>query len=206
MDYTEHSCREFVSELASGSPVPGGGGAAAVAAALGTALGSMVGNLTLGKKKYADVEGEMRDLIGRCTRLQTELLDQVRADAEGFAPLAEAYRLRKDEPGRDAILESATLKACEAPLRIMRLSCEAIEAMQDFAGKGSRLAVSDAGCGAALLSAALKAAALNVFINTKALRDREKAEEMNRECLSMLEKYGEAAEEIYRTVESGLLG
>ena len=91
MDYTTKSCREFVDALASDAPTPGGGGVAALIGALGTALGNMVGALTVGKKKYVDVEDDIRALMARCGALQGQLLDQVRADAEVFLPLARAY-------------------------------------------------------------------------------------------------------------------
>ena len=90
MDYPTKSCREFVTVLASNEPAPGGGGASVLVAAIGTALGNMVGSLTVGKKKYADVEAEISALQKKCDALQTELLDQVPADAEGFIPLANA--------------------------------------------------------------------------------------------------------------------
>ena len=203
MDFTQNSCREFVSVLASSAPVPGGGGAAALVAAIGTALGNMVGSLTVGKKKYADVEAEIVALKTRCDALQTEFLDQVPADAEGFEPLSRAYGIPKDDPTRDQVLEEATLVACRVPVRIMELCCEAIDAIAVFAAKGSRLAVSDAGCGAACVKGALQAASLNVFINTKTLKDREKAEELNRKCLGMLEEYGAKADQIFETVKAG---
>ena len=107
MDYTTKSCREFVTVLASDAPAPGGGGASALVAALGTALGNMVGSLTVGKKKYADVEAEIVALKAKCDALQTELLDQVPADAEGFVPLAKAYGIPKDDPSRPEIMEKA---------------------------------------------------------------------------------------------------
>ncbi|MCI9119835.1 MAG: cyclodeaminase/cyclohydrolase family protein, partial [Flavonifractor sp.] len=100
MDYTTKSCRDFVAVLASDAPAPGGGGAAALAGALGTALGSMVGALTVGKRRYAAVESEINALMARCRALQEELLDQVPADAEGFLPLARAYGIPKDDPSR----------------------------------------------------------------------------------------------------------
>ena len=175
----DRSCREFVAALASGAPTPGGGGAAALVGAVGTALGNMVGALTVGKKRYADVEEEIRALMAECDSLQSALLDQVAADAECFAPLARAYSIPKDDPDREAALEEATLNACTAPLEIMRLCARAIECAAQFAEKGSRLALSDAGCAAILCKAALQAASLNVFINTGALRDRTAADELN---------------------------
>ena len=158
MDYTTRSCREFVTVLASSEPAPGGGGASALVAALGTALGNMVGSLTVGKKKYADVEAEIIALKEKCDKLQAELLDQVPADAEGFIPLSKAYGIPKDDPSRPEIMEKATITACQVPMHIMELCCESIEAISVFAAKGSRLAVSDAGCGAAIVKSALQAA------------------------------------------------
>ena len=202
MDFTQKSCREFVEVLASNAPVPGGGGAAALVGAIGTALGNMVGSLTVGKKKYADVEAEIVALKAKCDALQKDLLDQVPADAVGFEPLAKAYGIPKDDPNRDRILEEATIVACQVPMKIMELCCEAIEAIAVFAAKGSRLAVSDAGCGAVCCKAALQSASLNVFINTKSLKNREVAEEMNAKANGMLDKYCAMADEIFAGVRA----
>ena len=203
MDMTTKSCREFVTVLASNEPAPGGGGASALVAAIGTALGNMVGSLTVGKKKYADVEAEIIALKAKCDALQTELLNQVEADDKGFVPLAKAYGIPKDDPNRDKILEEATVTACAVPMHIMELCCEAIDYISVFAAKGSRLAVSDAGCGAVCCKAALQAASLNVFINTKSLKNREVAEEMNAKANGMLTKYCALADEIFNTVKAG---
>ena len=203
MDFAQASCTEFVTVLASNAPVPGGGGASALVGAIGTALGNMVGSLTVGKKKYADVEAEIIALKDKCDQLQKELLDQIALDAKGFEPLAKAYGIPKDDPSRDKVLEEATIVACQVPVKIMELCCEALDAIQVFAEKGSRLAVSDAGCGAVCVKAALQAASLNVFINTKTLQNRELAEEMNRKCLGMLDKYCALADQIFDTVKAG---
>ena len=203
MDYTTKSCREFVTVLASNEPAPGGGGASALVAAIGTALGNMVGSLTVGKKKYADVEAEIIALQKKCDALQTELLDQVPADAEGFIPLANAYGIPKDDPDRPRIMEEATITACQVPMHIMELCCEALDCVAVFAAKGSRLAVSDAGCAAVCCKAALQAASLNVFINTKSLKNREVAEDMNRQANVMLNKYCSVADEIFNDVKAG---
>ncbi len=203
MDMTMVDCRKFVEVLASNEPAPGGGGAAALVGAIGTALGNMVGSLTVGKKKYADVEEEIIALKAKCDALQKDLLDQVEADEINFVPLAKAYGIPKDDPNRDTIMEEATIIACSTPVKIMELCCEAMEAIAVFAEKGSRLAVSDAGCGAVCVKAALQAASLNVFINTKTLKNREVAEEMNAKCLGMLDKYGKMADEIFETVKAG---
>ena len=203
MDMTMENCRTFVEVLASNAPAPGGGGAAALVGAIGTALGNMVGSLTVGKKKYADVEAEIIELKAKCDALQTELLNQVEADEVNFLPLAKAYGIPKDDPNRDKVMEEATLIACSTPMHIMELCCEAIGYIKVFAEKGSRLAVSDAGCGAVVCKAALQAASLNVFINTKTLKNRDIAEDMNRQANLMLNTYGAMADEIFNTVKAG---
>jgi len=202
MDMTLASCREFVTVLASDAPAPGGGGAAALVGAIGTALGNMVGSLTVGKKKYADVQDEIIALKAKCDELQKQLLDQVEADEVNFLPLAKAYGIPKDDPNRDKVMEEATIIACSTPMKIMELCCEAIEAIAVFAAKGSRLAVSDAGCGAVCCKAALQSASLNVFINTKSLKNREVAEEMNAKANGMLDKYCAMADEIFAGVRA----
>ena len=203
MDMTKESCRVFVEVLASDAPAPGGGGAAALVGAIGTALGNMVGSLTVGKKKYADVQDEIIALKAKCDAMQTELLNQVEADEVNFLPLAKAYGIPKDDPNRDKIMEDATIIACSTPMHIMELCCEAIDCIKVFADKGSRLAVSAAGCGAVCCKAALQAASLNVFINTKSLQNREVAEEMNAKANGMLNKYCALADEIFMTVKAG---
>ena len=202
MDMTLASCREFVTVLASDAPAPGGGGAAALVGAIGTALGNMVGSLTVGKKKYAAVEAEIIALKAKCDDLQKQLLDQVEADEVNFLPLAKAYGIPKDDPNRDKVMEEATIIACSTPMHIMELCCEAIEAIAVFAEKGSRLAVSDAGCGAVCCKASLQAASLNVFINTKSLKNREVAEEMNAKANGMLDKYCAMADDIFASVRA----
>ncbi len=200
MDMTLESCRKFVEVLASDAPAPGGGGAAALVGAIGTALGNMVGSLTVGKKKYAEVEEEILALKAKCDKLQKELLDQVEADDIGFVPLAKAYGIPKDDPNRAEILEKATVTACAVPMHIMELCCQSLDCIAVFAAKGSRLAVSDAGCAAVCCKAAMQAASLNVFINTKSLKNRDVAEEMNRQANVMLNKYCGLADDIFEEV------
>lgn len=203
MEQMDNSCRSFVAVLASSAPTPGGGGAAALVGAVGTALGNMVGALTVGKKKYAPVEPEIREMMARCDAIQNALLAQVQADADCFAPLAAAYAIPKDDPTRAEVLEKATLHACTAPMEIMRLCAEAIDVIEVFAAKGSRLAVSDAGCGAAICRAALQAASLNVFINTGALRDRAAAAELEKKAEAYLASC-EKADRIFAQVRAAL--
>lgn len=208
MEITSRSCADFVAVLATKAPVPGGGGASALCGAIGTALGNMVGSLTAGKKKYAAVENEIREYQARCDTLQNELLALVEKDAEVFAPLAAAYGLPKDteeqRAHKEQVMESALTSACEVPLQIMEKCGEALELLAQFTQKGSKIAVSDAGVGAALCRGALQGAALNVYINTKSMKNRERAAAANARADAMLEKYSALADKIYSSVSQEL--
>ena len=208
MGFTNNTCREFVEVLATKAPVPGGGGASALAGAIGTALGNMVGSLTAGKKKYADVEADIIELQKKADALQADLLDLVEKDAEVFEPLSKAYGMPKDTPEqqseKDRVMEECLRNACSVPLDIMRKCCEAIDIMEGFAEKGSKLALSDAGVGAILCRSALMGASLNVFINTSSMKDRAYAAETEEEANTMLEKYTVKAEDIFNDVKERL--
>ena len=201
----EKNVDKFLTELASSAPTPGGGGAAALCGALGIALGNMVGSLTLGKKKYADVQEDIAALNSRAEALRADFVALIDADAAAFAPLSRAYGIPKDDPARAEIMEAALKRAAEPPLEIMRRCAEALDVIADYAAKGSALAISDAGCAAALAIAAMKAAALNVRINTKSMADREAADKMNAEAAGLYEKYEKEAEEIYQNVYGRLV-
>ena len=203
MDDMNRSCRDFAAVLASGEPTPGGGGASALCGAVGAALCGMVASLTTGKKKYAAVETEIQELLKRTNALQNELLDQAAADAEGFLPLRRAYGMPKDDPAREDTMQRAAETACAAPLRIMELCADALDAAGRLADIGSRLAVSDAGCAAAILRGALEAASLNVLVNTKTMTDRAAAQRLNGRCLALLER-GKEGERIFRAVREQL--
>ncbi len=204
--FADKSIRQFSEELASSAPVPGGGGASAAIGAIGIALGDMVGELTVGKKKYAEVEEEIRSLMTRAQKLRVRFLELIDADAEAFAPLAAAYRIPKEAADREEIMEKALRGAAAAPLEIMRTCGEALEVTAVFAEKGSRLAVSDAGCAAAACKAALQGAYLNVIINTKAMKDRGFAAELQEEADKLQKQYLALADQIYESVAAGLHG
>ena len=200
----EKNIDKFLEALASSATTPGGGGAAALCGALGIALGNMVGSLTLGKKKYADVQEDIAELNAKAEALRAGFVALVDADAEAFAPLSRAYSIPKDDPARDEIMEPALLKAAEAPLEIMRKCAEALELISGYAAKGSALAISDAGCAAALCGAAMEAAALNVKINTKSMKNRAVADNINAEMNELLQKYFVLSQEIYNDVSGRL--
>lgn len=205
MDDTNKTCREFVAALASSAPTPGGGGAAALCGAVGAALCGMVASLTTGKKKYASVEREIQQLLESTNTLHDKLLDQVRADAEGFQPLSRAYAIPREDPTRAAALQSAAETACTAPLEIMALCAAALSAAGRLAEIGSRLAVSDAGCAAAILHGALEAAALNVLVNTKTMTDRSAADHLNARCFALLDQGRTDGERIFCAVRDQLV-
>ena len=200
MKFQETNLKEFTTVLAAKDAVPGGGGASALVGAIGVALGNMVGSLTVGKKKYADVEEELLALMEKAEALRVTLLELIDKDAECFAPLAEAYGIPKDHPERDEIMEAALREACSVPMEIMKTVCDALDLIVGFAEKGSKLAISDAGVGAVCCKAALQGASLNVFINTKSMKDKAYAQNLEREAQAMLDKYCSLSDEIFNLV------
>ncbi len=208
MSFIAYTCEDFVEVLSTKAPVPGGGGASALVGALGTALGNMVGSLTVGKKKYADVEADIILLKDKATALQKDFLHLVEEDARVFEPLSKAYGMPKETEEEKAekarVMEIVLKDACSVPMEIMRKCCEAIDIIEEFAAKGSIIALSDAGVGAAFCKAALLGASLNVFINTKSMADREYAEGLNREAEEMIATYSAKADEVFAGVNARL--
>lgn len=201
MKYIDKTCNEYIQELSTKAPVPGGGGTSALVGAIGMALGSMVGSLTTGKKKYADVEEDIQKLMARAEEVTAELKRLTDEDAVVFAPLAKAYGMPKDteeeKAEKDRVMESCLRDACSVPYGIMEQCCKAIDILEEFAHKGSRLAVSDAGVGAVMCKAALQGASLNVYINTKAMKDTDYASDVNVRADAMLYDYMIKADEIF---------
>ena len=196
----EKNVTEFAEILASPAAVPGGGGASALVGALGAALGSMVGALTVGKKKYAAVEEDVKALMVKATELREQLLSCVEEDAVAFEPLSKAYAIPKDDPTRDETMEKCLRQAASVPLKILDLSCRMIDLHREFADKGSVLAVSDAATGVVFCWSAMYGAAVNVKVNTKSMKDQAYAEEINRHVDEMMEKYWPIAEKVYEDV------
>ncbi len=200
MEFKDMTLSSFAEALASRAAVPGGGGASALAGALGAALGAMVGNLTVGKPKYAAVEEDMQELTRRAEALSRKLLGMADEDAAAFEPLSRAYSLPKDAPGRDDTMEACLRRAAEAPLEILRRCCEAVELHEELAQKGSALAVSDAAAGAALCIGAMCGAAINVKVNTKPMKRRDYADEVNRKVDALMAEYGPRAQKVYEEI------
>lgn len=200
MDLSNTSVTAFTEQLASPTPVPGGGGASALVGAIGIALGDMVGELTVGKEKYADVEADLRALMARAQELRLRLLACVERDAAVFEPLARAYRIPKDDPTRDTIMEQCLRDAAAVPLEIFDLCCECIELQRAFADKGSPIILSDAATGAVFCWSAMYGAAINVKVNTKWMRDRAYAENLNLHVDEAMARYRPIAEKVYQDI------
>lgn len=202
------SCEEFIEVLASREPVPGGGGAAALVGAVGMALGNMVGNLTVGKQKYKDVEKEVYEIMGKARTLQDNLLKLVDKDAVVFKDVAVAYKMPKEteeqKKKKEEVLEKALKKACSVPLEIMKNATEAIKLQRRLADIGSKLAISDVGVGTYCLKAALLSGRLNVIINLNGIKDQEFVKKTYEEMDQLVRKSIEIADEANRIVEERL--
>ena len=196
----DSSINNFLDELGSKAPVPGGGSTSALVGALAAALGRMSGALTVGKKKYADVENDLRDMMDRAQELREKLCACVQKDIDAFEPLSKAYAIPKDDPNRDEIMEKCLKTAASAPLEILDLCCEVTALNKEFSEKAGRLVISDAATGAALCWAALHGAALNVKVNTSAMKDRAYAGSVEQHVDEALEKYSGMAEETFYSV------
>ena len=196
----ERTLDGFLTELSSGSPTPGGGGASAVCGAIAAALGSMVGNLTSGKKKYAEYQEEIEVAITKCAALVKEFEELGKKDEEVFEPLAKAYSIPKDREGRDEILEKVLKEASTAPYEVIEKAYETALVLARLAVIGSRLAISDVGVAAAACETAAKGAAMNVYINTKSMKDREYAANIDRQVDERMDKYMKLADEVFDKV------
>lgn len=200
MEFSRYRIDDFLHALASKDAVPGGGGASALVGALGACLGSMVGNLTVGKEKYKNVEGDMYCLMNEAAQIQEELTKLIQKDADGFAPLAKAYAMDQNDPNYDTVMETCLRDAAQTPMEILRLSCRMIELHGEFAKKGSVMAISDAGTGVVFCWSAMYGAALNVLVNTRLMKDRQYAGRLNREVDKLMNKYWKLADDTYESV------
>ena len=195
---------DFIDRLGSKDAVPGGGGAAALTASLGISLCKMAANLTVGKKKFADVEAEMYDIIAECDKLSAEFVGLIQKDADGFLPLSKAYGLptetEEQKKFKEETLERELVHAAAVPFEIMEKCARAIELSAIVAEKGSTLVVSDAACAINTCMSALKSASLNVYINTKYMKDKEKALELNQRADKLISDSSEVADKVFLNV------
>jgi formiminotetrahydrofolate cyclodeaminase len=205
---TQRPLETFLDELASGAPTPGGGSAAAVIGAMGAALISMVCNVTIGKKGHEAVEAEMRSVKDDSERLRAQLTSMVADDIAAFDGLMAAYRLPKvsdeEKSQRAAAIQSTLRAATETPLACAR-ACAQVVALSRRAGeKGYAGVVSDAGVGVLAANAALRSAALNVYINAPSLKDRSYAEAALAEVEKLLAESARESEAVFELVRGRL--
>ena len=202
----EKKIMDFLMELSSKEPVPGGGGAAALMGAMAAALASMVANLTTGKKKYACYQEDIDRILGEMEIKVKGLYEYVQKDAQAFIPLAEAYRIPKEEPGREEILEEALVKASEIPLELAEVLYALVPVLEELEEKGSRLAISDVAVSASACRAALESAVMNIYINTGLMKDRTRAVAMNERARQLTEDGGRRCQAIYERIGKNLCG
>ena len=204
MTMLNQSCSDFLEVLASKAPVPGGGGAAAMGGAIGMALSNMVGNLTVGKKKYAEVEGEVKELIVKGDQVIAELKALVDEDAEVFEPLSKAYGLPKDTPEqiahKEQVMEKCLKDACDGPMKIMRKCYEGIKIHERMGQIGTLIAISDVGCGVVFLKSALISAMLNVVINLNSIKDQDYVAKNQAEMEKLLAEGSKIADATFEVV------
>ena len=204
----DKSLQVFLDELASSAPTPGGGSGAAIMGAMGAALVSMVCNLTVGKKGYEEVEDHLKDVLKQAEALRDRLTDMIRADVEVFDRLMASYGLPKETDEEKSVrseeIQASLKEATDVPLNCARACAEAIELCRDAAEKGNLNVISDAGVAVVAADAAMKSAALNVYINVGSIKDKAFAEERSTELEKILKgAYGQTSE-IYELVKSKL--
>jgi formiminotetrahydrofolate cyclodeaminase len=205
---TGKTLTDFMDALSSSAPAPGGGSVAALSGTMGAALVSMVCNLTLGKKKYADVEQEITELVEQSEALRHKLLELLEADVEAYTGVSQAYKLPKEtdeeKTARSAAIQEALKGATVVPLQIAEACAQVLDLCTPAAEKGNIYAVSDAGVAALMAEAGLRSAALNVLINTHAIKDKDFAGKMEQKLNDLLEGKPALKDQIYDLVMSKL--
>ena len=196
--------QDFINELASKAPTPGGGGASAYCGALATALASMVGNLTVGKTTYAAVEDEVKEALIQLEEQRNKFVELIDKDAQAFEPLSRAYRLPRatseELAYKNKVMQQALVGATEVPLEIMDICAQVITTSKFLAHNGSRLALSDVGVAVLFAKAALKGASLNVYANASSMANEAQARSYIQQADCLIEEYGALADELYEYV------
>lgn len=209
MNTAGYNIDEYIKELGSKAPVPGGGGASAVAGALSAALACMVCNLTVGKKSYVTVEDDVKKILADMNEHIESFIKLSDKDAEVFYPLSQAYGFKpqnnEEKKLHEENMEKLLFNAAMVPLDIMKEAYSMLGAIDFLAKKGSKLAVSDAGVAVSMLRSAVCGAMMNVVINVKYMKDRIKAQNILDEASELLENTMNKADIIYREVLEVLL-
>lgn len=196
--------KNWIDELSSGAPTPGGGGASALVGAAASSLGCMVAHLTDGKKKYAAYQADIERIIKETAVLTERLYGLIQADADAFAPLAAAYGIPKEDPARAETLEQALRVAAAPPMEILQTLACLPSILEELCEKGSRLAVSDVGCAATFCSAAASGALLNLYVNTRLMQDKVYAAEQNKQADALERETVTRCAAVFAKVKDGL--
>ena len=197
--------KDFINALASKEPTPGGGGAAAVVGSLAAALGSMVANLTTGKKKYEQYQEDIDRILIFLEEAIWDIHSYIEKDAEAFGPVAEAYKIPKDDPKKAEVMEKALLAAAVVPMELAQKVNDLISVLEELEEKGSRLALSDVAVAAVCCKAAMEGAVMNVYINTKSLTNPMIAEGLNKKAMKLVADGGKRCQDIYDRILKGLV-
>lgn len=206
--YENKSCEDFTKLTISKDPVPGGGSVAALTGALGVSLGGMVASLTDGKKKYAAYQQDIERILSEAETFRQRFFQLMEEDMENFLPLSQAYGLPKgteeEKRAREEELGRCLRLAAEAPLEMMTACRDCLSMFEELLEKGSRLALSDVGCGVAEIRAASDAAWLNALVNLNMIRDEDFTEPVRNEYKKMKQEISDRCERIYQRVEESL--
>jgi methenyltetrahydrofolate cyclohydrolase len=201
----DNRIEQFLEALASQSATPGGGSAAAIIGAMGAALVSMVCNLTIGKKKYAEVEGEMKEVLAKADALRKRLIGMIEDDVKAFDAVMGAYGMPKetdaDKAKRDQAIQAALKQATDVPMACARAARQVIDIAAIASDKGNLNVISDAGVGVLAGYAALRSAALNVFTNARMITDKTFAEAKLKELNQLLAGAEGVTEKAYGVVK-----
>jgi formiminotetrahydrofolate cyclodeaminase len=201
---TNQTVVQFLDALASSAPAPGGGSVAALSGALGAALASMVCNLTLGKKKYADVQEDIASMLQRSETLRKTLTDLLEADVQAYTGVSQAYKLPREtaeeKEARSEAIQEALQAATRVPMQIAQACAEVLDLCTSAAEKGNVHAVSDAGVAALMAEAGLRSSALNIIININAIRDEAFCSEMQEQLDAVLAGRSALKDQIYDLV------
>ena len=204
MNYAELTCTKFVDETFSKAPVPGGGGVASLVGALGVALGGMVCNLTTGKKKYGQYEEDIQRIMKEAEELKTTMMGMIDQDAQNFLPLSKAYGLPtstdEEKKYKEETMQAALKVAIQVPVDIVKVSYKAIKLHEELVNKGSKLAISDVGCGVLCLKGAMMSGWLNVVINLSSITDEAYVAQLKGELVPMLEEGQKICDDVYEKV------
>ena len=204
-DIKDTEIEQFLEALASQSATPGGGSAAAIIGAMGAALVSMVCNLTIGKKKYAEVEGDMKDVLAKSETLRGKLIGMIEDDVRAFDAVMGAYGMPKEtdaeKDARAQAIQAALKQATDVPLACAGAAREVIDIAATASNKGNLNVISDAGVGVLAGYAALRSAALNVFTNARMITDKTFAEGKLKELNQLLAGAEAATEKAYGVVK-----